>query len=224
MNPKFRIAVQKHMFDCALLILCFAIALGILLIPRNSSKPTTASLSDYSSVSAICEFATLRSFYHNVVMYEEEPEGFNQFANDVLVWPFGGYTKFGYKQYWLEYSGIVEVGIEANQVQIIGPDKDGIVKVYVPEAKVFNVTADEATLTEPISETGWFTTISGEEKLKAFASAQKVMRDEAEQDQDMLTRAKENAKKLLEKYIVNMGREMGCTYTVVWLNALQSMD
>ena len=176
------------------------------------------NLSEYSSVNTICELATLRSFYHNVAMYEKEPDGGNKFVNDVLLWPFGGYTKIGYKQFWLEYSGIVETGIDASKIKINGPDANGLVEVYVPEAKVFSVYADEASLTEPLSENGWFTTISGKEKTEAFATAQAAMKQEAENDQSLLGRSRENAKLLLERYIVNTGKQMGANYTVKWID------
>ena len=152
-------------------------------------------------------------------MYEEKPGGF---VNDVLFWPFGSYTKIGYKQFWLEYTGLVETGIDASQIQINGPNANNIVEVYIPDAQVFNVYADEASLTEPLSESGWFTTISGTEKMEAFASAQSAMRQEAENDQTLLRRAKENAKLLLERYIINTGKEMGIDFTVQWIEKPQS--
>ena len=195
-------------------MVCLIAIICLLIIPTGNREPKTINLSEYSSVTTICELATLRSFYHNVAMYEKEPDGF---VNDVLLWPFGGYTKVGYKQFWLEYSGIVETGIDASKIKINGPDANGLVEVYVPEAKVFSVYADEASLTKPLSENGWFTTISGKEKTEAFATAQAAMRQEAENDQSLLRRSRENAKLLLERYIVNTGKQMGADYTVKWI-------
>ena len=151
-------------------------------------------------------------------MYEKEPDGGSKFVNDVLLWPFGGYTKIGYKQFWLEYSGIVEIGIDASKIKINGPDSNVIVEVYIPEAKVFSVYADESSLTEPLSENGWFTTISGKEKAEAFATAQSAMKQEAENDQYLLRRSKENAKLLLERYIINTGKQMGTNYIIKWID------
>jgi len=150
-------------------------------------------------------------------MYEKEPDGGDKFVNDYLFWPFGGYTKVGYKQFWLEYSGIVEIGIDASQIQITGPNAQGVVELFVPDAKVLSVYADESSLSEPLSENGWFTTISGKEKTEAFSTAQNAMRQEAENDQNLLRRAKENAKLLLERYIINTGKEMGLNFSVNWL-------
>lgn len=197
---------------------CLIVFLVLLLFPYKP-KATRVNLSEYSSVNSICELATLKSFYHNVAIYEKEPEGGNKIVNDILFWPFGGYTKVGYKQFWMEYSGIVETGIDANQITISEPDSNGIVNVYIPEAKVLSVYADENSLTEPLSENGWFTTISGKEKTEAFSAAQSAMRQEAENDQVLLRRSKENAKVLIEKYIINTGNEMGLDLTINWTDA-----
>ena len=151
----------KPIFGIVAAVVTLFVVLCILLIPINNNTFDTVNISDQLSVDAICEFATLKCYYHNVVVFEEQPGGFEKFANDVLAWPFGNVTRFGYKQYWHEYSGIVKAGIDASQIQISGPDKGGVVKVYIPDAKVLSVYADEASLSDPISETGLFTTISG---------------------------------------------------------------
>lgn len=196
----------------------FVVIICLLLIPNGNEDSKSVTFSEYSSINTICELATTRSFYHNVVMYEKEPDGGDKFVNDILLWPFGGFTKVGYKQYWLEYSGIVETGIDASQIKINDPTAEGVVDVYVPEAKVLSIYADEASLTEPLSEKGWFTTISTQEKITAFAEAQHVMREEAENDQSLLKRAKENAKLFLERYIVATGAQMGITLSVRWVD------
>ena len=218
MKGNFKLKIKKNYPSIAAGTLCLIIVVCLLIIPNNNKEHNTINLSEYSSVNTICELATLRSFYHNVAMYEKEPDDGNKFVNDFLLWPFGGYTKIGYKQFWLEYTGIVETGIDASRIKINGPDANGIVEVYIPEAKVFNVNADEASLTEPLTENGWFTTISGKEKAEAFATAQSAMRQEAENDQSLLRRSKENAKLLLERYIVNTGKQMGANYTVKWID------
>ena len=199
-------------------ILCAAIVAGILLFPIDKQTSGQLDLSEYSSVSAICELATLKSFYHNVAMYEKKPEGGEKFLNDVVFWPFGDFTKTGYKQYWMEYSGVVEAGIDAGQMQINNPDAKGVVEIYVPDAKVLNVSADEDSFSNPITEKGLFTTITTEEKTQAYATAQSTMRQEAENDQSLLSRARNNAKLLLKQYIVNTGKEMGIDYTVKWIS------
>lgn len=190
-------------------IACLTVVACILLLPFPGRNAVPATLSEYSSVNTICELAALRSYYHNVALYEKQPDGLFKY----------GIAKYGYKKLWLEYSGTVEIGIDASLIQIGAPTSDGTVSVYVPDAKVLNVDADERTLSEPISETGWLTPITGEDEANAYAAAQQAMRDEAEHDEALLRRAKNNAKLLLEQYIINTGRAIGVEYTVNWLSS-----
>lgn len=218
MKENTQMKVKKYSPSIIVGILCLVVALGILVIPINLKTPAQIDLSEYSAVSSICELATLKSFYHNVVVCEEEPSGAVKTISDVLLWPFNGIAKTGYKQFWMEYSGIVDTGIDASQIQINSPGADGVVEIYVPDAKVLSVYADENSLSEPLTEKGLFTTITGEEQAKAFAKAQSVMREEAENDQALLKRARENAKLLLERYIKETGKKIGVDYTVKWVN------
>ena len=78
----------------------------------------------------------------------------------------------------------------------------GIGEIYVPDAHPLSVYADEDSLTEPLTEEGWFTSVTGKEKMETFSTAQNAMRHEAENDQSLLMKAKDNAKVLLEKYII----------------------
>ena len=206
---------KKQILPFVIGIAFFCFGFIVLCLPEKKEN-THVSIADSNEIASICELATLRSYYHNVAMYEEEPGGGDKFVNDVLLFPFGGFSRIGYKQFWMEYSGIVDIGIDAGQIRISEPDAQNVVNIYVPDAKVLNVYADEHTLTEPIDETGWFTTVSGEERSRAFSEAQTAMREEAENDQALLTRAKNNAKTLLENYIVNTGEAMDTKYTVNW--------
>lgn len=193
---------------------------AVLLFPLAGDAPQTAEWASYASVNDICELATLRSYYHNVVVHEEKPEGAAKVISDILTWPFDRLLKTGYKQFWLEYSGIVEVGInlKADTILIGSPDASGIIDVYLPEPRVLRVDADESSFSAPLDETGLFTAITARERAEAYAAAQEKMRQEAEQDQSLLRRAKNNAKILLEHYLVTLGKEMGAAYTVRWVD------
>ncbi|MEA4929262.1 MAG: DUF4230 domain-containing protein [Candidatus Limiplasma sp.] len=201
-------------------MICLIFLIVILFLPGNKKESRPVELSEYSSISDICELATLRSYYHNVAMYEEEPEGAAKVISDILTWPFNQLLKTGYKQFWLEYSGIVEIGVDlkTDKIQINNPDASGVVNVYVPDAKVLNVDANENSFSDPLDETGLFTTITAKERSDTYAEAQDAMRQEAENDQALLGRAKNNAKILLERYIVNLGKAMGVDYTINWVD------
>ena len=210
--------IKKYVPSILVIVICLVISLGILVFPFNRKTSRHVDVSEYSAVNAICELATLKSFYHNVVVYEENPSDTKKIYFNVLLWAFDKVAKTGYKQFWMEYSGIVEAGIDASQIQIGDPNANGVVEVYIPNAKVLSVYADQSTLSKPLTEQGLFTTITGEEQAKAFAKAQAAMREEAENDQALLSRAKTNAKILLEQYIKKTGKEIGVDYTVKWVN------
>lgn len=219
MNPKV-LLMKKNLPVIIIGIICIAALALILLIPGRKEEPKTFKLSESFSVNDICELATLRSYYHNVAVYEEKPEGAAKVISDILTWPFNQWLKTGYKQFWLEYSGIVEIGIDLkkDRIQINNPDAGGVVDIYVPDARILNVDADESSFSEPLDETGLFTSITAKERSDAYAVAQENMRKEAENDQALLRRAKNNAKILLEQYIINLGKEMGIEYTVNWVD------
>ena len=204
--------MKKIISIVVFVVVLFGAIAMVLLFPINKTEPVVIDFSKDSSINAICELATVKSFFHNVAMYDKKPDP----VVEVIFWPFSRTIQPGNKQYWLEYSGIVETGIDAGLVQIKGPDENGVVTIYVPDAKILNIYSDESSLTEPLSETGILTTISGTEKNETFAAAQIEMRRQAENNQAILRRAKENAKQFLESYIVNSGRVVGRNLMVQW--------
>ena len=106
--------------------------------------------------------ATLKCFYHNVAEYEKQPDGLFQY----------GLFQYGYKKMWMEYDGVIIMGIDASKVKINGPDENNVVQIYVPEARVMNAEPDQDTMGEPIVDTGVFTKITIEEEAKALTDAQ----------------------------------------------------
>ena len=176
-------------------------------IYSGGADKKTHEIADIASVDKICELATLKCYYHDVAEYEKQAEGLFKYR------PF----KYGYKKVWIEYDGIVDVGIDVSDVQINEPDRKGIVRIYVPDAKILSVSADKDTMSEPLADKGIFTKITAEDKNKAFADAQATMQKNAEADAGMLAQAKNNAKELLEQYVINVGEQTSKTYKVEWL-------
>lgn len=193
---------DKILLTFGLLFFVVTIAWGIFIIGYEKPETDSKKKADFSGITKICELATLRCFYHNTTELRQDATGlFN----------------YGYKKLWMEYTGIIEVGIDADQVKVEKPDENNMVKVSVPEAKILNVTADTASMSQPITDTGIFTKITTEDQDEAFSQAQEDMEKEAKEDQSILTRGQDNAKKLIEEYIVNVGRQIGETYTVEWV-------
>lgn len=167
---------------------------------------------DFSGVTSVCELATLKCYYHNVAKAETEASGI-----------FAKWLKTGYKKIWTEYSGIIEYGIDISQVTVSEPDKNGVVTVTMPDAQVLNVDVDEDSLGTPLTDTGFLTSVTTEEKTTTLASAQEAMEQQAKENTEMLSQAKARAKTLIEEYIKNVGESIGEEYTVEWKDAEPGM-
>lgn len=167
---------------------------------------------DFSGVTSVCELATLKCYYHNVAKAETEASGI-----------FAKWLKTGYKKIWTEYSGIIEYGIDISQVTVSEQDKNGVVTVTMPDAQVLNVDVDEDSLGTPLTDTGFLTSVTTEEKTTTLAGAQEAMEQQAKENTEMLSQAKARAKTLIEEYIKNVGESIGEEYTVEWKDAEPGM-
>ena len=181
----------------------------VLCLPGCGKETQTA---DFSGVTSVCELATLKCYYHNVAKAETEASGI-----------FAKWLKTGYKKIWTEYSGIIEYGIDISQVTVSEPDKNGVVTVTMPDAQVLNVDVDEDSLGTPLTDTGFLTSVTTEEKTTTLAGAQEAMEQQAKENTEMLSQAKARAKTLIEEYIKNVGESIGEEYTVEWKDAEPGM-
>lgn len=191
-----------------MILLFVAIAATWLIPVVHNRQEELFDTNEFSAVDKICELATLKCYYHDVAELKKEPKG-----------PFKlGVAQYGYKKLWMEYDGIVQVGIDVNEVKVNSPDKDGVVRIYVPEARILDVSAQIDSMKDPISDTGWFTSIKTEEKAEAFADAQTKMKEEAQSNGSILSQAQNNAKELLKQYVINVGKQINKQYTVQWVD------
>ena len=192
----------------SIVILIAAVFVGYeIWITKQRSDDLQVNKADFSDVRAICELATLRSYYHNVAELEKFPDGLYQY----------GWGKYGYKKLWLEYSGTVELGIDANKVLINEPDVQGFVKVFVPPVQILNVYFDKESMQIPVCDTGVLTSITAADEADAFAEAQKTMREIVAGDDRLFSQAENHAKQLIKEFILNIGKQIGEEYTVEWI-------
>ncbi len=159
---------------------------------------------DFSETKAICELATLKCFYHNTAELKVESTGIGKYLG-----------KVGYKKAWIEYDGIVKLGIDASKVKIVTNGNN--VKVYLPEATILSVSVDSKSISELISETGWFTKITTEERAEAYENAQADMKAKAESNTALLSQATQRAKDTIRDYIINVGTLIGEEYEIEWM-------
>ena len=88
---------------------------------------------EVSQMKAICELAVMDCYYHNVAKFEEEDaEGFLFWQKD--------------KHFWIEYSGVVTLGIDVSQVEVEVTDTQ--VTITMPPAEVQSCRVDSSSLTE----------------------------------------------------------------------------
>lgn len=180
---------------CVLLI-AFAACLGLSACAKED-KP------DFSGYKKVAELATLECVFHNVA------EIYND-GTDVL---FG--INVGYKKAWFEYDGKVVLGIDVSKVSIEDPDENGVVVVHIPDAQIIGLPdADPSTFSELYFDKGFFVEISAAEQAEALKLAQEEMRNSAENDSDLMDRARSHAKAILEQYVIQVGKAVGQSYKV----------
>lgn len=153
-----------------------------------------------SQMKAICELAVMDCYYHNVAKFQEEGKWF--WEND--------------KHFWIEYSGIVKLGIDVSKVsaQINGEQ----IAISIPKAKVLGCEVDSTSLSEAsfiVSKNS--KEISASDEVEAFKVAQEALEATAACDSVLLASAQQRAQSLLEEYIMNIGNAVGKQYSIHWI-------
>ena len=156
-----------------------------------------------SQMKAICELAVMDCYYHNVAKYElKDAEGFLWWTKD--------------KNFWIEYSGVVTLGVDVSRVTV---EVDGTkVTISIPAAEVLSCTVDSSSLTEDsfiVAKDS--AAIEAEDEVYAFADAQAKLEETASQDTALLVSAQQQAQQLLEDYITNIGKATGKSYSIEWI-------
>ncbi len=179
------------------------ICLGIILLCCACGKEEPQIQPQETQMRSICELATLECYYHNVAKYKEED------AEGILLWKKD-------KHFWMEYEGVVTLGIDAALVTI---DVNGTeVSITIPPARILECKVDEESLTpDSIIVAKKSADVKAEDQMEAFAEAQTKMEQTAASDKTLLANAQQRAQKLLEDYVNNIGNLTGQQYTIKWI-------
>ena len=180
-----------------ILLLILSLTIALPLTGCEKKEP------NFSEIKAICELATLKCYYHNTSEIRQSSSGVGKWLGNI-----------GYKKAWIEYDGIVKLGIDASKVKI--EPNGNKVEVYVPNATILSVDVDTESMSEAVSETGWFTKITTEERDDAQKEAQDNMREKAESNTALLSQATQRAKDIIKDYIINVGKLIGVEYEIEW--------
>lgn len=187
-------------------LMCILISavLTLSLAACSDTEPAPVDMEPKTSqMKAICELAVMDCYYHNVAKYElKDAEGFLWWTKD--------------KNFWIEYSGVVTIGIDVSRVTV---EVDGTkVTISIPAAEVLRYTVDSSSLTEDsyiVAKDS--AAIEAEDEIAAFSVAQADLEATASKDTALLASAQQQAQQLLEDYITNIGKATGKSYSIEWI-------
>lgn len=169
---------------------------------EKKDNENIANKPEVTQMQSICELSVMECYYHNVAKYfEEDATGAWFWAKD--------------KKFWIEYSGVVTIGVDASLVSM---EVDGTtVTITIPEAEVLQCEVDENSLSkDSFIVDSKSADITAEDQTYAFEQAQSDLWNTAANDTALLSQAQERTKQLLEDYVKNIGDAFGIKYTIKW--------
>lgn len=206
-----------HMLYMKKRLSCFMVAFLLLFTfcacsgKKEEQKPAeeiveeeTLYYPDILQIRYICELATLECYYHNVAK-SEKPKG-------------SGIVHWGEKDrvFWIEYSGVAKFGIDISKVKM---EIDGQkIIITIPKAGLLGLSDYTFTEDSYISSDDGMNKnpITADNQTEAIAKAEEDIKLMFENDEVLLMRAQDNAKKLIESYIKQLGEISGTDYQIVW--------
>lgn len=208
----------------AKVVLCFSFIMIMVTLTACTKKQEDKNIQEpgISQIRSICELATMECYYHNVVKGKVEGGWFKEGWNDgwnILDWMRKANVEDC--EYWFEYVGIIKIGIDMANVKI--QVKDDKVEITMPKAKILSSEVKPESLDEGLYVTSssdndgaWITL---ENETEAISIAQENMNKEAKENTMVFEEATERAKKLIQNYIVQMGKLADKEYTIEWIEA-----
>lgn len=190
------------------LVIVLIMSLILCSCSNNKKKPKLEP--DIVQLQAICQLATLESYYHNVAMsIKTKGTGIEHIGEKE-------------REFWIEYTGIARIGVDMSQISMT-IDGDNVT-VTMPEAELLSIEIDESSLTEDsyvTSQDGFWNKneITAEDQTEAIANAQEEMKASVEANTTLMANAKERAKKLIENYILQLGAACDVEYNIIWEDA-----
>lgn len=186
-----------------LIILCL-IGFGL-----YSNKNNVKNLEkNISKIELSGDLVTLETYYHNVAEVEKDA------GSGIAHW----FEKN--RKLWIEYTGIVKIGIDMSNVEI--NTNDSQITVFIPKAKIIGkpdvLNEDFSKGSFIDSEDGLLNKnkITAEESTEAMKLAQNTMQDSVKNDSQLLNTAQRRAKNLIEEYITQISGISNDLYNIKW--------
>ena len=167
-------------------------------------KAKRTSTPDISQIRSICELATLECYYHNVAKSLKEKGT--------------GLAHIGEKErvFWIEYSGVARFGINVSRVMMEAKENEII--ITIPKAELLGLSDHTFAEGSYISSDDGFNKnpITSKNQTEAVAAAEEDIRKMFAGDDAILSKAQDNAKKLIENYIRQLGQLSEVEYEITW--------
>ena len=196
--------MKKLLSSLLILSLLFA-AVGCKSKPKEEERQVQMTI-EVDEMRQIAELATMNCYFHNVAKSDRElnPEWYEFWKEKTM-------------RFWVEYEGIVTVGIDVSKLKV-EVSEDNVVTITMPPAVVLDVIVDESSLS---SDSFYFDPNSKkpspEEQSEAFRQAQTEMRETAESNYALMASAQANAKELLKNYVKSVGDALDVNYKIEWV-------
>lgn len=191
--------IQRNLLISSVLIGVIIVVLFAWLAFRPDNK---TDIHDYFSAEMVGELTTLQCRYHNVSVHDKE----------------GGVLGIGKQYVWFEYDVIVDVGIDIKQVKIEGPSDEGVIRIYLPPIEILGAKPDMETIKKPVHDVALGADLTTDEEHKIINDGVEKLKNDAK-TKEIITQAQENAKDVLERYVINVGKLVGEDYKVEWIKA-----
>ncbi len=202
---------DRHLWSVVLIIVIGIVLCGgvLCILTPDDAESVPQEMLQVSEMRAICELATQECYIRNVAKYNEED------VAGALWWKKD-------KCFWIEYTGIVNLGIDVSLLTLLV--EGDTAKVTLPPIEVLSSRIDETTLTEDsfiIAKDSVSPT--ADEQTALLAAANEAMCQDVRSNKVLINNAQKHAQTLLTNYINYMGQMEGKVYTIEWLYMPQAL-
>ncbi len=190
-------------------IIPILVLIGVFVVWLINKEPPIEELQkNLSKMELSGDLVTLETYYHNVAEVDKE-------AGDGIAHWFEKNRKL-----WIEYTGIVKIGIDMSNVKI--NTNGNQITVFIPKAEIIGKpdVLDEEFSKESFidSEDGLINKnkITIEDSTKAMQVAQNTMTESVISDTQLLKTAQKRARNLIEEYINQFSGISDIMYNIKW--------
>lgn len=160
---------------------------------------------DLNQIRNISDLATVKAYYHNVAKVKKDKGS--------------GITHVGEKErkYWVEYTGVVKIGIKMSEIKM--DVKDNEVIVTMPKAEILSQNHEDYNKDSIFkNDDSWFNSnkVTYDDVNDAIADADSEMLKEVNKNTSLFNRAEDGAKKLIQNYIEQVGKVSHKNYKVTF--------